>query len=295
MTNIPIVPLVLLGTLTLKLTDFFKYLSNYRDASSRNAAVTQFTAWGIGVGSIFLLSATDFANQVSYGGHALDTLNIFTRILLGVTGTSLLSTVYDFKKAIDNSDSAATPALIGPAISRVTRHGILRKTVLNPAPFDPTGGSVLAPGGTTTYGQGGDPGHVIAQGGSTPLQGTYAPGNVASYAPTAYPNLPAQPNAVAPGGVAVYQTGPLVPGHAESYAPTAQPQSPWSPPGGIGGTAGKYTLSAPTPLGADAPVDSTAVSESLTVEELVAALAQANADLAVFKAAKAASEIPHAV
>jgi uncharacterized membrane protein len=107
--SIPFVPVLVLGSLVGKFVDFLKYLSK-RDW---NGVVTQLIAWAAGVGGVLLMAQTQFADGVDIGGTKLSALNTPSQILLGLMATSLLSVVYDVKKAVDSQDSAKMPKLIG--------------------------------------------------------------------------------------------------------------------------------------------------------------------------------------
>lgn len=101
-------PLVAALALAWKIVDFLKAV-RVRDV---NAVFTQATAWGAGVLVIFLLAATDFASGVRVGDTNLDALNTPSLILVGLTVASAGSVLYDYKRAIDNTDSAAQPSLV---------------------------------------------------------------------------------------------------------------------------------------------------------------------------------------
>lgn len=108
MTDIPMVPLVALGTLVFTFVNFLKFLR----ARDFNAAGTQVIAWVSGVGATFLASASQvIGHGVGVGGVALNDLDAYTKVVVGMIATSVLSTVNEIKKAIDNSDSAQTPRL----------------------------------------------------------------------------------------------------------------------------------------------------------------------------------------
>lgn len=100
-------PLVAVGALVMKLLDFGKYV-HVRDW---NGAVTQLVAWLAGVGAVLLAARTDFAESVRVNEFLLGDLNLASQVFLGVLATSLFSAVYDLKRAIDHSDSAAMPSL----------------------------------------------------------------------------------------------------------------------------------------------------------------------------------------
>lgn len=96
--------------LVWKLVDFAKYVR----ANETNSYVTQLVVWGGGIGVAFLLRESDFSKSVQVGDFLLANLNAASTVLFGIALGSSASAVYDTKRSIDNSDSAATPSLLGP-------------------------------------------------------------------------------------------------------------------------------------------------------------------------------------
>ena len=103
------VPVLVLGALVLKFTDFLKLVS----AKDWNAVTTQLTAWGSGIVGVLLVAQTDFASAVPVGEDTLATLNGWSLIVAGLSLASTASVGYDVKRAIDNNDSAKMPPLTG--------------------------------------------------------------------------------------------------------------------------------------------------------------------------------------
>ncbi len=101
-------PLALLGALVYKFVDFLKFVR----ARNWNAAVTQLVAWAAGILAITLFANSDFASGIDFSGKTLDSLNFLSQVIIGLSATSLFSAFYDVKRAIDNTDSAKTPALV---------------------------------------------------------------------------------------------------------------------------------------------------------------------------------------
>lgn len=101
-------PLLAALALAWKIVDLAKQV-RVRDI---NAVVTQLVSWAAGVFVIFLLAHTDFASGVRVGSTHLNLLNGWSLVLVGLTVASLGSVTYDFKRAIDGTDSAAQPALV---------------------------------------------------------------------------------------------------------------------------------------------------------------------------------------
>jgi len=105
-------PLVAVGTLVFTFVNFLTYLVS----KNWNGVVTQLIAWASGIAGIFIASATQFASQVKFGSQALAGMNPGTKIFLGLIATSILSTVNEVKKAIDNKDSAQKAPLVKSAV-----------------------------------------------------------------------------------------------------------------------------------------------------------------------------------
>lgn len=115
-------PLLVAVALIWKLVDFAKAL-RVRDI---DAIGTQLSVWIAGVVVTFLLAATDFASGITIGDLNLDALNWASLLLLGLSIGSTGSVAYDFKRALDSSDSAAQPSLVTgqvPLVPPVTADG----------------------------------------------------------------------------------------------------------------------------------------------------------------------------
>lgn len=102
-------------SLSVKFTDFLKYLTN----RNTNAAVTQAVVWLGGILAVLLAGAADIANGVDLGGAPLGDLDLWSQVFIGLGLSSTGSFLYDFKKARDNTDSAYTPNLLGHSDSEV--------------------------------------------------------------------------------------------------------------------------------------------------------------------------------
>jgi hypothetical protein len=101
-------PLAVAIALMWKVVDFVKLL-RVRDW---NGVVTQAAVWGAGVGTTFLLAHTDFSSGIKIADLPLASLNASTLVLLGLSLGSTASVLYDGKRALDRSDSAAMPGLL---------------------------------------------------------------------------------------------------------------------------------------------------------------------------------------
>lgn len=102
------VPLLAALALAWKIVDFVKYAR----ARDMDGIVGQGAIWVSGVLVAFLLAATDFAGGIEVGGKVLGDLNAFSLVLIGLTIGSTGAVGYDFKRAFDKTDSAATPGLV---------------------------------------------------------------------------------------------------------------------------------------------------------------------------------------
>jgi hypothetical protein len=102
------VPLAATIALLWKIVDFAK-LVRVRDV---NAVVTQAVTWAAGVGLTFLLAGTDFADGIKIGDMHLGHVNASSLVLIGLSLASSTSVAYDFKRALDRTDSAAMPSLV---------------------------------------------------------------------------------------------------------------------------------------------------------------------------------------
>lgn len=252
MTNAVIVLIALGGAAVFKVVDFIKFVLNSRNTSkAKNAAFTQLVVWGVGIGTTFVLAATTVAHGITWGHSTLANAGILMKLFAGVAIGSWASILADFRKA--QIGSAVGLPMIG-----FRKSFIAGGTVLNPSPYDPTGGSTVPPGGSTPLGGSYFPGNPEA---NIPvvLQGTFVPGNV--IAPGG--QIPLQQtlaggSVVAPGGTAVPGAPYVEPGVSPHV--NVPVQGAWVPPGGTGGTAGGYTTTRPTTLG-DIPVPPESPSE----------------------------------
>ena len=109
-----------LGTLVFTFVNFLKYgrewLGSGSDQASKtdglNGVLTQVIAWIAGIAGVLIAAQTQFAPQIKFGSQTLSTMDWETKIFLGLIATSLLSTINEVKKAIDNKDSATTPTIL---------------------------------------------------------------------------------------------------------------------------------------------------------------------------------------
>lgn len=106
----------LAGLLSLiwKVVDFLRFLTN-RDI---NSAVTQASVWGAAIAVSLLAREAEPFSTIGVLGTTFADLSTPAIILFALGLGSTASGVVDFKKALDGSDSAAVPPLLGPPTQR---------------------------------------------------------------------------------------------------------------------------------------------------------------------------------
>lgn len=107
--DLPVAGAVLLAALIWAFVDFLKNLR----AADWNATVTQLIVWASGVAGVFLIGATQFAKDTHINGQVLTDLDGASKLVVGLLFSSLASGAYQVKKAVDSSDSAKQPPLVG--------------------------------------------------------------------------------------------------------------------------------------------------------------------------------------
>ena len=111
---------LLMAALSLKLTDFAKYVvllvkvpfgraDGWKEAV--NGIVTLLLTAFLGVIIVELLKASAWGDEITIGNEQLNDLAFGSSVLFGVVFTAAASTLYDFKKAVDEKDSAKKPQL----------------------------------------------------------------------------------------------------------------------------------------------------------------------------------------
>jgi hypothetical protein len=99
-----------LAALVVKITSVLKYLTSgaYREG------ITQVVPWVAGVIGVMVMAQADVSSDlVVWGTQTLGSLNTWSQVLAGVALGSTGSFAYDYKKAIDGTDSAGEPPLGG--------------------------------------------------------------------------------------------------------------------------------------------------------------------------------------
>lgn len=95
-----------------KVTSFLKYLTS----GQIREAGTQAVVWIAGIVVFMVAAKADIANGFKIlGDLTLADMNAWSQALLGASVASGASVIYDVRKAIDDTDSAAEPPLGGQA------------------------------------------------------------------------------------------------------------------------------------------------------------------------------------
>jgi hypothetical protein len=101
-----------LGTVIFALLQCAKNLRGAFSGGDWNAPITQLSAFAVGVLVIFVASTADVLGSVTINGTAINDLAAGDKILIGLIASSLFGVVFDATKAIDGTQSAATPKLL---------------------------------------------------------------------------------------------------------------------------------------------------------------------------------------
>ena len=109
---------LLIASLGLKLTDVVKFLVNLGtgDAEDKRASKSGLwnfvIGWVLGVAVVWVLAQTEWGDEITIGKEALANLSFGGMVIFGLVFTTVAATLYDFKKAIDGTDSAKQPKLV---------------------------------------------------------------------------------------------------------------------------------------------------------------------------------------
>ena len=103
-------PLAAMATLVIAIVNLIQY-AKARDV---NGVVTTFAVWVAGVVVALLVRETDFASGIDVTDTlTLGALNTWSTIFLGLTVGTIGQFAVQIKRAVDSSDSAAKPDLVG--------------------------------------------------------------------------------------------------------------------------------------------------------------------------------------
>jgi hypothetical protein len=105
--------IVLFAGLIWQVVDFLRELTQF--SSNKSSIVTQLTAWAGGILLVAVAAHAAVTAALTFPGldQPLGKLDAGSIILVGLMAASLASSLVDTKQAIDNSDSAAKPPLVG--------------------------------------------------------------------------------------------------------------------------------------------------------------------------------------
>lgn len=101
------VPWVAFAALVLSVINFGKMVRG----GDTNGALTQLTVWIAGIVVVMLVAQTDFADGIAFGDRPLSVLNFASQVFIGLSVGGGATTLVEFKKALDGSDSAKKPNL----------------------------------------------------------------------------------------------------------------------------------------------------------------------------------------
>lgn len=105
------VPLLVMSALVKKIVDFTKYSAN----GDINAMVTQVVGWLAGIAVAFLAAKSNYGDGIVVNGQTLGSLNPASLIFVGFNLASAAGVTWDIIKAVDGSNSAIVPNLMGSA------------------------------------------------------------------------------------------------------------------------------------------------------------------------------------
>jgi uncharacterized membrane protein len=108
---------LVLGAFVVKVTDLVKYIAALTKRSQaskdegRNGLISLVLTAISGLIAIFVFKTTAWADEVSVGTETLADLNVLSTVILGLVAATVASTLYDFKKAVDGSETSSTPRI----------------------------------------------------------------------------------------------------------------------------------------------------------------------------------------
>lgn len=108
-----VLTLAALAALAAKLVSAVKYLL----AGEVGQFATQAVVWVVGALVVMVAAQADIAAGIVIGDTPLAALDVWSQILVGLQLSSSAAFAYDFKKALDNTDSSSEPALFGSVSS----------------------------------------------------------------------------------------------------------------------------------------------------------------------------------
>jgi hypothetical protein len=107
---------LLLASISLKLTDLTKYvvllLKGGGQKEAANGILTMAVSAAAGILAAFVLRGSDWGDEIAIGKQTLDQLSASSTVIFGIVFSTAAGTLYDFKKAFDQQDSASKPKLV---------------------------------------------------------------------------------------------------------------------------------------------------------------------------------------
>ncbi len=142
------IPIMALGALVFTVVIFLKNAT----ALQYRSVATQLVAWATGIAGVFLLAATEFARGITVGDMALDRLGFWSKVFVGLMTASLVSTLNEFKKAIDRTDTAVVPDWFEPEAQASARAHLMLPTQIATAEAVEQARQIVAASHTTPKG-----------------------------------------------------------------------------------------------------------------------------------------------
>ncbi len=96
-----------LGTFVFTLTNFIRFAL----ATNWSSVLSQVLAWLAGIVATFIAAHSALGGAISIGTILLKSLPLGSQVIVGLTAASSIGIVYQFKQAIDRTDSAVVPSL----------------------------------------------------------------------------------------------------------------------------------------------------------------------------------------
>ena len=99
--------IIALGTFVFTLTNFIRFFL----ATNWSSALAQLIAWASGILATFVVAHTQLATSIAFGSKSLNTLDIPSQAIVGLAAASSIGIVYQFKQALDSTDTAKVASL----------------------------------------------------------------------------------------------------------------------------------------------------------------------------------------
>jgi uncharacterized membrane protein (DUF441 family) len=109
------VPTLAMALLVVAIINLVKFVR----AGDTNGIVTTISVWVAGVLVILLVGETDFADGIDIAGQTLADYNIWSKVFIGLTISSVAQFANDIRGAIDNTTTTAKPHLVDSSTDHV--------------------------------------------------------------------------------------------------------------------------------------------------------------------------------